>query len=249
MRSLFLSSLLLLSFILKAQQDEIFPTQDGVLVHGKFYYSDAAETKMMILCHQARYSKGEYQETAPKFNKLGYTCLAIDQRSGDKVNDDINKTAEHAKNMGLPCEFEDAETDIRAAVHYLFGKYGKKITLMGSSYSAGLVLKVAATEKDKVEGVISFSPGEYFKDTTMVRESLKILDIPVWITCSKEEIAETEKLVKGLDKKNITFFKPSKEGKHGSRALWKNYPDNKEYWESLNTFFLKQRSVSQKTKK
>ncbi|MDZ4666032.1 MAG: alpha/beta hydrolase [Bacteroidota bacterium] len=236
MRTLFLSSLLFLSLFLKAQQDEIFPTPDGVLIHAKFYYSDAAETKMMVLCHQARYSKGEYQETAPKFNKLGYTCLAIDQRSGDKVNDDVNKTAEFAKKMGLPTEFEDAETDIRQAVNYLFSKYGKKITLVGSSYSAGLVLKVAAAEKDKVEGVISFSPGEYFHDTTIVRESLKKLDIPVWITCSKEEIVETEKLFKGLEKKNITFFKPKEEGKHGSKALWKNNPDNKEYWESLLLF-------------
>jgi dienelactone hydrolase len=224
------------SFTCSAQQEEVFPTQDGVLVHGKFYYSDAAETKMMILCHQARYSKGEYQETAPKFNKLGYTCLAIDQRSGDKVNDDVNQTAAHAKKMGLPTEYEDAENDIRAAVHYLYGKYGKKITLMGSSYSAGLVLKVAGLEAEKVEAVVAFSPGEYFKDTTVVRESIKTLVIPVWITCSKEEITETEKLFKELDKKNITFFKPKEEGKHGSKALWKNNPDNKEYWESLNIF-------------
>ncbi|MBP9068570.1 MAG: hypothetical protein KBG47_03625 [Bacteroidia bacterium] len=236
MKAYFIIFLITICLFSKAQKDEIFPTPDGVLVHAKFYYSDAAETKMMILCHQARYSKGEYIETAPKFNKLGYTCLAIDQRSGDRVNDDVNKTAEHAKNMGLPCDYEDAETDVIAAVQYLFGKYGKKITLMGSSYSSALVLKVAAAEKDKVEAVVSFSPGEYFKDTTIIRESIKKLDIPVWITCSKEEITETEKLFKGLDKKNITFFQPTKEGKHGSRALWKNNPDNKDYWESLNAF-------------
>ncbi len=218
------------------QNEEVFPTPDAVLVHAKLYITDAKETKMMLLCHQARYSKGEYKETAPKFNKLGYTCLAIDQRSGDKVNDDVNQTAEHAKKMGLPTDYENAEMDIRAAVHYLFNKYGKKITLIGSSYSAGLVLKVAAAEKDKIEAVVSFSPGEYFHDSTIVRESLKKLDIPVWITCSKEEIAETEKLFKGLKKNNITFFKPKKEGKHGSKALWENNPDNLEYWESLKVF-------------
>lgn len=236
MKKLLSTTFVLFSLFCAAQQNEIFPTQDGVLVHGKFYYSDAAETKMMILCHQARYSKGEYQETAPKFNKLGYTCLAIDQRSGDKVNDDVNQTAEHAKKMGLPAEFEDAETDIRAAVQYLYGKYNKKITLMGSSYSAGLVIKVASLEPDKVEAVVAFSPGEFFKDTSMVRENLKKLNIPVWITCSKEEIVDTEKLLKGIDSTNITFFKPKTEGKHGSKALWKNNPDNKDYWESLNAF-------------
>ncbi len=218
------------------QQDAVFPTPDAVLVHSKLYITDSEETKMMILCHQARYSKGEYKETAPKFNKLGYTCLAIDQRSGDKVNDDVNKTAEHAVKLNYRTDFDDAEIDIRSALHYLFNQYGKKITLVGSSYSAGLVLKVAASEKDKVEAVVAFSPGEYFKDTTVIHESLKKLSIPVWITCSKEEIAETEKLLKGIDAKNIILFKPKKEGKHGSKALWENNPDNKDYWESLNAF-------------
>lgn len=218
------------------QQDAVFPTPDAVLVHSKLYITDSKETKMMILCHQARYSKGEYKETAPKFNKLSYTCLAIDQRSGDKINDDVNKTVEHAVKLNYRTDFDDAEIDVRAAVHYLFNQYGKKVTLVGSSYSAGLVLKVAASETDKVEAVVSFSPGEYFKDTTMVRESLKKLTIPVWITCSKEEVAETEKLLKGIDVKNITFFKPKKEGKHGSKALWENNPNNREYWESLNVF-------------
>lgn len=218
------------------QEETIFPTPDGVLVHSKFYFTDAKETKMMILCHQAHYSKGEYIETAPKFNKLGYTCLAIDQRSGDNVNGDANKTAEHAKKMNYRTDFDDAEIDIRAAVQFLYGKYGKKLTLVGSSYSAGLVLKVAALESDKVESVISFSPGEFFKDTMMVRESLKKLNIPIWITCSKEEIGETEKLFTGMDMKNITFFKPKKDGKHGSKALWDNNSNNKEYWESLKEF-------------
>jgi dienelactone hydrolase len=234
-----LFTLLVLASFGKAQtfqQDVIFPTPDAVLVHSKLYITDSKETKMMILCHQARFSKGEYKETAPKFNKLGYTCLAIDQRSGDKVNDDVNKTAEQAVKMNYRTDFDDAEIDIRAAVHYLYSKYDKKVTLVGSSYSAGLVLKIAASEKDKVEAVIAFSPGEYFKDTTIVHESLKKLNIPVWITCSKEEIAGTEELLKRIDLKNISFFKPKKEGKHGSKALWENNPDNKEYWDSLNSF-------------
>lgn len=218
------------------QQDLVFPTPDAILVHAKLYITDSKETKMMILCHQAKFSKGEYKETAPKFNKLGYTCLAIDQRSGDKVNDDVNKTAQHAATMNYRTEFDDAEIDIRAAVQYLYSKYDKKVTLVGSSYSAGLVLKVAAAEKDKVEAVVSFSPGEYFKDSTLVRESLKTLNIPVWITCSKDEINETQKLLNGINMTNKTFFKPKKEGKHGSKALWENNPNNKEYWESLSEF-------------
>lgn len=223
----------------KAQVDQIIPAPDNVLVHCKLYESKEANPKIMLLCHQARFSKGEYIETAPKFNKLGYTCLAIDQRSGEGVNKDINQTALMAKQLGLGTDFEDAETDIRTAIYFLYSKYNQKITLLGSSYSSALIIKIAATEKDKVEAIISFSPGEYFKDTTIINTNLKKLDIPIWITCAKNEILQTETLFKGVENKRLLFFKPEKEGKHGSKALWENYKDNKEYWESLKQFLNK----------
>ncbi len=231
--------LLFFSASFKAQVDQIIPAPDNVLVHCKLYESKESNPKIMLLCHQARFSKGEYIETAPKFNKLGYTCLAIDQRSGEGVNKDVNQTTLMAKQLGLGTDFEDAETDIKAALYFLYGKYNEKITLVGSSYSSALILKIAANEKDKVESVISFSPGEYFKDTTIINASLKKLSIPVWITCSKAEIAQTETLFTGVENKQLVFFKPEKEGKHGSKALWENYKDNKEYWESLKEFLKK----------
>jgi len=115
-----------------SQTDQVMPSLDGVLIHGELYESKNPNGKVMLLCHQAKYSKGEYKETAPKFNKLGYTCLAIDQRSGEAVNDDVNLTARNAKDQGLPTEFENAEQDIKAALYFLFEKYGKKIILVGS---------------------------------------------------------------------------------------------------------------------
>lgn len=239
MKSVFFSSLIFLNLICLAQVDEVIPSPDNVLVHAKLYESKESNPKIMLLCHQAHYSKGEYIETAPKFNKLGYTCLAIDQRSGEGVNKDVNQTAIMAKQLGLGTDFEDAEADIKTAIYYLYSKYNQKIILLGSSYSSALVIKIAASEKDKVESVISFSPGEYFKDTTIINTSLKQLSIPVWITCSKEEIAQTEALLKGVENKQLVFYKPEKEGKHGSRALWENYKDNKEYWQSLKQFLNK----------
>lgn len=219
-----------------AQKEEIFPSLDGLMIHAHLYESDVKETKVMLLCHQARWSKGEYKETAPKFNKMGYTCLAIDQRSGDSINGVINQTKVDAVAEGKSTEFEDAEQDIKAALYFLYEKYGKKVTLVGSSYSSALVLKVAADEEEKVEKVISFSPGEYFSDPHIINKSMKKLEIPVYITCSKEEIKETTPLFDGVLNKKAVFFKPSKEGRHGSRALWNNYKHNKEYWESLTKF-------------
>ncbi|MFO0355363.1 MAG: alpha/beta hydrolase [Sphingobacteriaceae bacterium] len=219
-----------------SQTDQVMPSLDGVLIHGELYESKNPNGKVMLLCHQAKYSKGEYKETAPKFNKLGYTCLAIDQRSGEAVNDDVNLTARNAKDQGLPTEFENAEQDIKAALYFLFEKYGKKIILVGSSYSSSLILKIASEEKDKVEMVVSFSPGEYFKDDKIINKSLQKLETPVFITCSQEEIKNTTALLDGVDNKKMVFFKPAKEGKHGSKALWENNSNNKEYWKALTEF-------------
>jgi hypothetical protein len=219
-----------------SQTDQVLPSLDGVLIHGKLYESKTQGAKIMLLCHQAKYSKGEYKETAPKFNKMGFTCLAIDQRSGEAVNNDVNLTARNAKDQGLPTEFEDAEQDIKAALYFLFEKYGKKVTLVGSSYSSSLILKIAASEKDKVDMVVSFSPGEYFKDDKIINKSLQKLEMPVFITCSQEEIKNTTSLLDGVDNKKMVFFKPAKEGKHGSKALWENNSNNKEYWKALTEF-------------
>jgi dienelactone hydrolase len=141
-----------------------------------------------------------------------------------------------AKQQGRPNEYEDAEPDIKAAIYYLYNKYHKKITLVGSSYSSSLIIKIAAAEKDKVEAVVSFSPGDYFKEENIIKNSLKKLEIPVFITCSKEEVPETEKWLKGVENKKLVFFKPEKDGKHGSKALWSNNPNNKEYWNALTKF-------------
>lgn len=219
-----------------SQTEQVIPSLDGVLIHGKLYESTVQNSKVILLCHQAEYSKGEYNETAPKLKKMGFTCLAIDQRSGEAVNGDVNLTARNAKDRELPTTYDDAEQDIRSALYYLYERYERKIILLGSSYSAALVLKIAASEKDKVEMVVAFSPGEYLKDDKIVNKSLQKTDMPIFITCSQEEIKTTTPLLDGVDNKKITFFKPTKEGKHGSKALWSSNSNSKEYWNALTEF-------------
>ena len=233
-------SVVLVSFFfaksISAQSDLMISSLDGLAIHAKLYEAKTEKMKMMLLCHQARYSKGEYKETAPQFNLLGFTCLAIDQRSGDSINNDINGTAKNAKLKGKATNFEDAEQDIKAALYYLYNQYGQRVILVGSSYSSSLILKIAAEEKDKVEAVISFSPGEYFNDPTLIQRSLKELKIPVFITCSKSEIKETKKLIRNSENQLITFFKPKKAGKHGSKALWADNANHEAYWQALQEF-------------
>lgn len=218
-----------------AQKRITFKAPDGVTIFADVYETKTND-KIMLLCHQAGYSKGEYFETAKKLNALGYTCIAIDQRSGDSVNKDINLTAKMATLKKLNTGYIDAEVDIVTAVNHVFNLYHKKIIVMGSSYSASLILKIATAQKDKIAATISYSPGEYFTDKTLVSKNLAQLTIPVYITCSKKEVIAVEKLFNASAMKNITFFKPVNDGNHGSKVLWKNNANNQEYWDSLLLF-------------
>jgi dienelactone hydrolase len=240
MRLAFVTSLFLFSFIICAQETITFPSKDGIDITADQYISNDT-LPYMILCHQAGYSRGEYSQTALRFQKFGYNCLAIDARSGKEANGIINETAVLAQKNKKSTNYLDAEQDILAAIDYAFKKSNKKIILVGSSYSASLVLKIAATN-DKVKAVLAFSPGEYFGDKLNLKETIKTLDKPVFATSSKEEAPSLSDLMKGIKSSNKTQFTPSSEGDHGSKALWKNPGSNyHEYWLAL---FMFMRNVS-----
>ena len=136
-----------------------FESEDGLLITADHYHTkNTAPT--IVLCHQAGWSRGEYQEIAPKLNALGFNCLAIDQRSGSTVNGVNNETAKRASEEGKSTAYIDAKQDINAAIAKAKDLYGEKVTLWGSSYSSSLAL-IIATENEDVERVLSFSPGEY----------------------------------------------------------------------------------------
>ena len=233
---LFYSTLALLMVLCGTAQETIkFPSKDGVAITADLYFvSDTLP--YMILCHQAGFSRGEYKETGPKFTKFGYNCLAIDARSGKEANGVTNETARDAAAKKKPTTYLDAEQDIIAAIDYAYAKSKKKVILLGSSYSASLVLKIAANN-DKVKAVLAFSPGEYFGTQLNLKESIKNLDKPVFVTSSKEEAADVSKLVKDIKSKNKQQFTPSNKGDHGSKALWKETnPNYHEYWLALLMF-------------
>lgn len=233
MKSILLISLMLLTFFLKAQETITFPSKDGLTITADEYITEDT-MPYMILCHQAGFSRGEYIYTAPRFQKFGYNCLAIDARSGKEVNGITNETASLAIKKKKPTGYLDAEQDILAAIDYAFKKSKKKVILVGSSYSASLVLKIAAGN-EKVKAVLAFSPGEYFGDKLNVKEAIRLLDKPVFVTSSKSEAAEVSLLMK--DVKTKSQFTPSNAGDHGSKALWKeSNPNYHEYWLSLLMF-------------
>jgi len=61
-----------------------FPSSDGVKITADLYILHTDKnTPFIVLFHQAGFSRGEYREITPKLNRLGFNCMAIDQRSGD----------------------------------------------------------------------------------------------------------------------------------------------------------------------
>lgn len=230
--------ILLISFSFSAAKGQdkkqiTFPSVDGVEITADLY-KRAERSPFVILCHQARYSRGEYIETAVKLNEMGFSCLAVDLRSGSEVNGVPNRTNQAALKKGKSVNYVDAEQDILAAINYVSARYqAPEIILVGSSYSASLVLKIA-TEHDRVKAVAAFSPGEYFGNYLKIKPSIKSLQKPTFVTSSKAESTKLKSLMDELPDAEV--FVPSRAGAHGSKVLWSTHKDREEYWVAFNEF-------------
>jgi len=211
-----------------------FPSKDGLTITTDLYTTIKSKD-FIVLCHQAGFSRGEYIETAPILQKMGYSALAIDQRSGNSANGIKNETNAEAKHKGLPTSYLDAKQDIEAAIDYAYKlNNNKPIILIGSSYSSSLVLLIA-TNNNKVKAVAAFSPGEYLRGINLA-ESIKNLNKPCFVTSAKSEINQTSKVVRYVDAKYITHFKPNVTGIHGSKALWSSNAGHESYWKAFKSF-------------
>lgn len=213
-----------------------FPSADGLTITANSYEVIPSEN-YILLCHQAGYSRGEYRDIAKELNKLGYNCLAIDQRSGKDCNSMTNETAMRAAMEKKATDYLAAEQDILAAIDFIHKKTDKQLILWGSSYSASLALKIAK-ENDKVQAVIAFSPGEYLKDIK-VNEAISGLDKPVFATGAKKEMKDVENVMVNVKSAIKDVFSPAEAGTHGSSALWETTPNNAEYWAALKAFLEK----------
>lgn len=230
------------------QDDEValrqtitFKASDGLLITADLYANNPDNSPMIILFHQARWSRGEYREIAPKLNDLGFNCIAIDQRSGGEVNGVVNETHQRAEKQKLGTTYVDAETDIKSAIEYVKKTYpkAKKIIIWGSSYSSALVLKIGGDRND-IDAILAFAPGEYFEDmgkpADYVTESAKNIMVPVFITSSKAEKENWWNIYEVIPSIGKDYFVPETDGNHGSRALWEKFDDSRYYWKAVTEF-------------
>lgn len=219
-----------------------FKSEDGLEITGELYFKvEGDKVPMIVLCHQAGWSRGEYREIGPVLNKLGFHCLAIDQRSGGSVNDVDNETVKRAKAAGKETGFPDAEQDMIAALKLARKESpGSKVILWGSSYSSALALRIAGEHPELVDGVMSFAPGEYFerfgKPKDWITQSAKKIKVPAFITSAKNEVPKWQGIYDAIPGDKKSSFVPETKGNHGSRALWKKFDDNEGYWTSVKKF-------------
>ena len=243
---LLLGLLLMIQFI-DAQQKEFtgktieFQSRDGVKIIADMYMAHKSEAPFIILFHQARYSRGEYREIAPKLNDLGFNCMAVDQRSGKVVNGVVNQTHLEAVKMNKATEYVDAIPDLEAAFDYVKNEIKPdKIIIWGSSYSSALMFYLGSVHSKDVDGILAFSPGEYFKiDGSGISSYAAQVDCPVFITSSGKEHKQWKGIFDSLSGEKFSFLPSEEEGRHGSKALWADNSNHKKYWKAVKIFLLK----------
>jgi pimeloyl-ACP methyl ester carboxylesterase len=216
-----------------------FATGGGIRSHADIYDSAPASATWVVLFHQAGWSRGEYREIAPVLVKEGYRVMAVDQRSGGAVNGVTNETHRRAARKKLSTDYLAAYADLEAALLYARKELGaRRIVVWGSSYSASLVLRLAAEHSDEVDAVVSFSPGEYFErqGASYIRSFAKRVTQPLFVTSSKTERAQAEPIFAASPSEKKILFTPASRGQHGSRALWAKWPDHDVYWAAINAF-------------
>lgn len=226
-----------------------FFAEDSTKVFGNLYTHNP-EAPIIALFHQARSNKSEYFGIAQRLVKLGFNCLAIDQRSGGNVMDFRNETVENLDSIQLqflgknPIEgFIAAEMDMKATIQYLANRFNQKVIVWGSSYSSTLAL-YQGVSNDLISAVIAFSPGHYLDEKKgSLRKHLAGCRKPLFLTSSlKESSGEggVDDLIQEISKtdKQIHFI-PTAPGKHGSSALWISNSNSEEYWAALSRFLRK----------
>ncbi len=133
---------------------------DGVTLYADLYWNRRDhEGPLILLFHQAgSNARGEYGSIIPRLLENGYNVLALDQRSGDGYFGGTNRTVA-ALPEGVEYGYCDAYADLVAALDHAKSLRKKDgIFVWGSSYSAGLVFRLAAEHPEGLSGVLAFSP-------------------------------------------------------------------------------------------
>jgi alpha-beta hydrolase superfamily lysophospholipase len=222
-----------------------FPSTDSLPVTADLYAPLPPTAPFIVLFHQAGASRGEYREIAPKLVAMGFNCMAIDQRSGESAKGVSNETARAASARQQDVSMLSTRQDLESALRYARSRYARgPLLAWGSSYSAALVLVVAGQDRGIADGVLAFSPGEYFPvapgSPTLVTDAARAIRVPVFITSARSEAADWRPIYAALAPSLRRAYVPEADGSHGSSALWKETPGQEGYWQAVRGFLNRQ---------
>jgi dienelactone hydrolase len=108
-----------------------------------------------------------------------------------------------------------------------------QVGVLGSSYSAGLVLVLSAQDKTFADAVMSFSPGEYYGSRNFVAKKMGDIQVPTFLTSARGEVGQWKPFAERINSP-VVAFTPEGAGRHGASAL--DSRDAAEYWTALESF-------------
>lgn len=131
---------------------------DGTVVSLYDYHPKApGPATAVLMFHQAGGdARGELGPIAEKLASAGRRVFTADLRSGGSRFGGVNQTAADYK--GPEPSYCAVYPDLAAALDKVFAKVGSPVLVIGSSYSAALVVKLAAENPKKVSAFVAFSP-------------------------------------------------------------------------------------------
>ncbi len=135
-----------------------FSSTDGTKVYADVYETGAPKSApVIVLFHQAGGdARGEYGPIVPRLLAHGVHAIAVDARSGGDRFGGVNRTAAAFADDPGYCA---AEQDLVAAIDAARAEgFTGPLLIAGSSYSAGLTIRIAARHADKIDGALAFSP-------------------------------------------------------------------------------------------
>lgn len=239
MRNSIFTTIIILAFAVSAhaQRKISFVAPDNLKITADLYNA-GPNAPVIVLCHQANSSRGEFKNIAPKLKDMGFTCLALDLRNGGETNGVKNETTVDAINKKFPTSLIYCEQDILAGIAYAEENLNpQKIILHGGSYSASLVLMIGAYD-ERIAAMAAFSPGEYIDDLS-ISTYIQYLTRPVFATGARNEMADVKAMISVINEEHVTLFSPSGEGDHGNFSLDPQTDNYKEYWSALEKFLKK----------
>ena len=134
-----------------------FPVRDSLVVVADIHRgSGRPEAPTILLFHQGGGSaRGEYRSITPRLLREGYHVIAADTRGGGDRFGALHRAAP------APADFDYCEAlqEVDAVVNLARSRgFAGPLILWGSSYTASLVLQVAARRSADVRAVLAFSP-------------------------------------------------------------------------------------------